>query len=248
MVEMTAVSVALVSAAVASILVLAAPRVVRALPAPVDSAATRPEVAVVVSPAPAAAGDIPPAPAYEKIAAAPWLVPAGIVISGLAAGLLGFVLGPSRVLLVLVPLVPLGYLLAVVDARTHFLPRLLVNPATLAVAVSLLLELLVTGDLGTGIRAATGFAIAGLAFWLLWFFFPGGMGYGDVRLAGLVGLVTARLGWDSFIICIYGALILAALYALGRRALGRRHPRAAAMPMGPFFIIAAWAGLLAGGL
>ncbi|MFE6508060.1 prepilin peptidase [Nocardioides sp. NPDC057764] len=240
--------VALVSAAVAGILVLAAPRVVRALPAPLDSATPPPDAADVVAPAPAAAGDVPPAPAYEQIAAAPWLIPAGLVTSALAAGLLGLAFGPDRVLLALIPLVPLGYLLAVIDARTHFLPRLLVTPATLAVAAALLLELVLTGDLDTFIRAAAGFAIAGLAFWLLWFFFPGGMGYGDVRLAGLVGLVTARLGWDSFIICIYGALLLAALYALGRRVLRRSQPRAAAMPMGPFFIVAAWAGLLAGGL
>lgn len=239
--------VALVSASAAAILVLAAPRVVRALPAPLDSI-NMTNAAVVDSPAAAAAGDIPPVPAYEQIAAAPWLVPAGVVTSALAAGLLGFVLGPDRVLFALVPLVPLGYLLAVIDARTHFLPRLLVTPATVVVAAALLLEVVVTGDLDTLIRSAAGFVIAGLAFWLLWFFFPGGMGYGDVRLAGLVGLVTARLGWDSFIICIYGALILAALYALGRRLFGRSHPRTAAMPMGPFFIIAAWAGLLAGGL
>lgn len=71
--------------------------------------------------------------------------------------------------------------------------------------------------------------IARTPFWVLWFF-GAGLGFGDVRLAALVGLVTARLGWQSFVVGIYGAQVLAVLYVLARAVVTRRSPRGQGIP------------------
>lgn len=75
------------------------------------------------------------------IANARWFLPGSVIVSAAAAGTLGLAFRADRLLVVLLPLVPIGYALAVIDARAaHLLPRRLVVPATLAVAVALVAE------------------------------------------------------------------------------------------------------------
>ena len=77
---------------------------------------------------------------YAAIAASRWFLPAGVIVSAIAAGILGVTMGAAPLLVVLVPLMPLGYALAVIDARTRLLPRSLVVPATLVVMAALTVE------------------------------------------------------------------------------------------------------------
>ena len=97
---------------------------------------------------------------------------------------------------------------------------------------ALVVEWVTIGDLEVLVRAAAGLVIARTAFWVLWFI-SAGPGFGDVRLAALVGLVTARLGWQSFVVGIYGALVLAVLYVLARAVVTRRSPRGTRHPAWP---------------
>lgn len=101
---------------------------------------------------------------------------------------------------------------------------------------------------GGVIVSGTAAGALGLAFgadWLLWFL-GSGLGFGDVRLAALVGMVTARVGWEPFVFGIYGALLLALGYALAQSAVTRRSLRGVGIPLGPFLVIGAAAGLLVG--
>lgn len=79
-------------------------------------------------------------------------MPAGAIVSAIAAGIVGVTMGADPLLVVLVPLMPLGYTLAVIDARTRLLPRRLVVPATLAVVAALVVEWVTTGDLEVLVR------------------------------------------------------------------------------------------------
>lgn len=194
-----------------------------------------------------ARGDVPRQPRAAGGAPPRWLVVAAVAVSTGAAGVLGLVLGPDRVLVGLVPLVPVAFVLAVSDVRSRLLPRGLVLSATVFVAALLILEWAVTGDLRMVLRACAGLVLARSFFWLLWFFT--GVGFGDVRLAALVGLVTARVGWEALALGLYAGLALAGFYALIHLLARRRRGRPkASVPLGPFLLAGAWIGVLGSGI
>ncbi|MCY3661817.1 MAG: prepilin peptidase [bacterium] len=118
------------------------------------------------------------------------------------------------------------------DLRTRRIPTAIVNPATAVGAATLAGAALRSGTpLRLGVAAATA-AGAYAAFAALHALNPKGLGYGDVRLSGLLGLF---LGWLG-----PAAMATAALVgALGAGAaalvlLGRRRGLGATLPFGPF--------------
>ena len=69
------------------------------------------------------------------------------------------------------------------------------------------------------------------------------MGFGDVKLAGVVGGMTAYLSWGAFLTSAFGAFLLGAVVGLVLIAVGRAGRRTA-VPFGPFMLVAAWASIL----
>lgn len=71
---------------------------------------------------------------------------------------------------------------------------------------------------------------------------PGGMGWGDAKLAGFVGLVTGLPGvlFALFVAFVSGGLVAAMLMATGRRRVGDR------VPLGPFLAFGGGVALLYG--
>jgi len=129
--------------------------------------------------------------------------------------------------------------LALIDLDVHRLPNVVVLPAYPVLAVLLALGL---GGHGL-LRAAAG------ALLLFGFFFavalvaPGGIGLGDVKLAGVVGGMTAAVSWGAFLTSAFGGFFLGALAGV-LLMLGRRAHRKTAVPFGPFMLLAAWASIL----
>ncbi|WP_318244208.1 A24 family peptidase [Oerskovia rustica] len=83
-----------------------------------------------------------------------------------------------------------GSALAVIDARTHRLPDALVLPSYPVLAVLLGLASVLVPDGGALVRAlAGGLGLYGAYFLLA--LAPSGLGFGDVKLAGLIGAVLA---------------------------------------------------------
>ncbi len=82
---------------------------------------------------------------------------------------------------------------------------------------------------------------------LLWFVRSAGLGFGDVRLAALLGLALGHLGWAEVVVGLYAALLVfgvpGLVLAVARRdrALLRR-PRA----FGPALLVGALLGVVAG--
>lgn len=224
---MSGVAVVLVSAAVAGLLVLVMPAVLRRLPEPVDD---------------------PPAVSYVELSRPEqWVVPGGVVAAAVVAGLMAWRVQPERLLVLLVPLVPVLLMLAYVDARVRLLPRLPILAATATGVVLLAGEWLATRDASVVVRGLAGLALATALFWLLWRLRRSAMGFGDVRLAALVGLVLGRLGWSHWLLGLYAGLVLFALWAIARAVL--RRDRAAMrepLPYGPFMILGMLIGTVAG--
>lgn len=181
---------------------------------------------------------------YVAIAARPGLAWKAAVASGVVLGLVGLRVGWEPVLLPTAYLVPVGVALAVVDWRTRLLPTKVIAPSYVVLPVLLVAAALLDGDTGALVRAGLGWLAAGATFFVLWFVYPRGMGYGDVRLSGLLGMVLGYLGWAELVTGLYAAFLIGGLGGLLLSAL--RIVDRKAYPFGPFMLVGAVVGLLAG--
>jgi leader peptidase (prepilin peptidase) / N-methyltransferase len=140
----------------------------------------------------------------------------------------------------------LGVMLAVavVDAKFRIVPNRIVYPALLLFGAAILL-----GDLaGARVdapRAGLGMLVYSLPLFLMALAVPHGMGMGDVKLVGLIGLVLGSLGL-AYVAVAAGVGILAGGLGAIVAVVALRYGRKAQMPFGPFLagggVVAALAG------
>lgn len=185
---------------------------------------------------------------FVQVAALPRLALWSTLGAVLIDLVIGLRLGAHPVTWVIALLVPVLVLLAVVDWRTRLLPRVVVLPATGVLLVLLVVEWAVRGETAILVRAVLAMLLARSIFWVLWFIRRAGMGFGDVRLAALLGLVLGRLGWTPWLIGMYAGLLLFAVFGVGLMVVKRdRGLLKKAFPFGPFMIAGALIGVLASG-
>lgn len=188
-----------------------------------------------------------PEPAYADLAAAPGLTTVAVVLCLLAGALVGLAVGMAGPLVYLLPLVPVGVALALVDLRTRLLPTAVVRPALVGVVLLGGLAAYLDRDPDALVRAGVATAVVFGLFFALWWIHPPGMGYGDVRLSAVLGFALGYLGWPEVLVGIYGAFLAFAVPGLvvavlrrSRAVLGR------AYPFGPFLLGGALAGVVVG--
>lgn len=164
-----------------------------------------------------------------------------IVLAGLAGPI-----EPHRIAWAAVCLVPVSALLVVVDWRRRLLPRIVVRPLTAVVVLLALIDWAARRDTDALVREACGGALAWLIFGLLWFVRRAGMGLGDVRLALPLGVLTAAVSWNAWLIGLYAGFVGFALFSLGLLLVKRdRGILKRAYPFGPFIIAGAYVGMAA---
>lgn len=152
-----------------------------------------------------------------------------------------WVSGPSWVTPAVVVLAVAGAALGVIDARTHRLPDVIVYPTT-AVVGALLVPAAAAGAFTGGpawealLRAALGFAAHAGFYLLMWLIFKGGVGLGDVKLAGVLGAVTAWWGWDAFVMGAVAPYVVGGAVAVVL-LLFRLAGRKSYMPFGPYMLL-----------
>ena len=135
--------------------------------------------------------------------------------------------------------------LSAIDLDVHRLPDRIVLPGYIVGGVSLGAAALVAGDVGALARVAAGGAIFFVFYLVLAFAYPGGMGLGDVKLAGVIGIFLGFLGWQELIVGVAAAFVLggiASAFLLIIRKAGRR----SGIPFGPWMLGGAWVGIFAG--
>lgn len=134
---------------------------------------------------------------------------------------------------------------SVVDLRVGLVPRRFLYPTLGIVALGLAAASADTGAWRSLLHAAIGGAVAFVVFYAIWWIYPKGMGYGDVRMAGLCGLALGFLGFPQLYLGFLAAFLLGALggiVALARRG-SRRFPFAPALAAGTAFGVL-WGGWL----
>lgn len=185
-----------------------------------------------------------PKEAYAAIAALPGLAWKSALAAAGAGAVIGGTQGWDWSLLLLVSLVPVSVALAVVDWRTRLLPTYLIKPAYGVAVVLVLVCFALTRDPGGPLGAVVGWAIAGGTFGVLWFVHPRGLGYGDVRLAGVLGIALGYLGIGPLLIGVYAGFLLGGVGG-GLLSVLRIVERRA-FPFGPFMLVGALAGIAFG--
>lgn len=179
-------------------------------------------------------GDDPP-PDYVALA-----TPGAGLVAGAAALLTGlFVLPhqPTHHLLVWVGYLGAGAALVWVDLRTTWLPKRLNLICLVQVLVGVVLMSAV--DWRTAVFAVAAGLLTRGFFHLVWRLGTG-LGYGDVRLAGIVGIVAGAGGVQNWLTAILMTTIIGAIWALVH-AFRRRGRPATPFPYGP----ALWLGPIA---
>lgn len=142
-------------------------------------------------------------------------------------------------------LTALGVALAMIDLDVHRLPNVLVLPGYPVSFVLLALATLASGDWFALVRGLLG-GLGLFAFYLLLaIVVPRGMGFGDVKLAGLLGLNLAWLGWGSLGVGAFAAFLIGGVWGILLIA-ARRAGRRTGIPFGPSMILGAALGIFFG--
>ncbi|MCW2538674.1 MAG: Leader peptidase (Prepilin peptidase) / N-methyltransferase [Frankiales bacterium] len=131
-----------------------------------------------------------------------------------------------------------GLALALIDVEHHRLPNAIVLPSYPVVAVLLTIAALWQHDLSSLLRALIGAAALYGLYFLLWFIHPRGMGFGDVKLAGVIGGLLAFVSWSTLIVGAFAAFLLGGVVSTAV-LLSKRGNRKTAIPFGPFMILGA---------
>ncbi|MCA1008762.1 A24 family peptidase [Rhodococcus hoagii] len=137
-----------------------------------------------------------------------------------------------------------GVALAVIDIDCKRLPNFLVVPSYPIVFVCLTAASAILDDWPALQRAAIGAAVLFGFYFLLALIYPAGMGFGDVKLAGVIGAVLAYLSYGTLLVGAFLAFLVAAL--VGVVILVTRRGRiGTTIPFGPYMIAAALIAILA---
>jgi len=140
-----------------------------------------------------------------------------------------------------------GVVLVAVDAATHRLPNRIVLPGYGVVAVLLTVAAVATASADALLRAAVAGAALFAFFAVVRSIGSGGMGGGDVKLAGLLGALLGWLGVGAVAAGVLAMFVGAGLFGLALMAVGRAGRRTA-LSFGPWMIGGAWAGTVLGGV
>jgi leader peptidase (prepilin peptidase)/N-methyltransferase len=170
----------------------------------------------------------PISPRYPLVEAATAILYVAVVVG--RDGTLDIVLG----LLLMTALVPI----TLIDLDLRLIPNAITLPASVAavVAAAVIDIGVVPEQLIAGVAAGGFFLLAALLY-------PRGMGMGDVKLAGMLGLYLGRAVAPAvFIALISGVLVGAIVIARKGAAEGRK----TAVPFGPFLALGGIVALFAG--
>lgn len=138
-----------------------------------------------------------------------------------------------------------GVALAVIDIQHRRLPNSITLPSYAVVGALLLLPAGLEGAWPDYLRAWLGALALGGAYLLLVLIYPKGMGMGDVKLAGVLGLALGWFGWPAVIVGGFLAFVLGSIGGVAVMT-ATRGGRETKIPFGPYMLVGALLGLWLG--
>ena len=137
-----------------------------------------------------------------------------------------------------------GTALALIDAATHRLPDAIVLPSYAVLALLFTATTAVTGDWHALARAIAGAGLSVLFYGAMWRVYPQGMGFGDVKLAGVLGMALGYLGWAALAVGTFAAFVVGGVVGTVL-LLATARTRRSHLAFGPFMVLGVWVALLA---
>ncbi len=179
---------------------------------------------------------------HEPISVRYPLVEAG---TGLLFGLVAWHFGISWTTPAYLYLAAISVALALIDIDVHRLPNAIVLPSYVVVPVLLAVASWGADDWPALLRAVIGGVVLYAFYFVLVLVYPRGMGFGDVKLAGILGAYLAWLGWGSLVVGAFAAFLVGGVFSIVLMATGRAG-RKSKIPFGPWMLIGCAIGVAFG--
>jgi len=174
-----------------------------------------------------------------------WRTIGAAVVTGVLCGAVALRFGVQGATLPLCIAVTLLVALSVTDLTHRLVPRRLLYPGAAVMVAGFCGVAAANGSAHALGDAAIGGAIAFAVFFAVWWFVPRGMGFGDVRLAGVIGIATGWLGllhaYLAFLVGFGTGLVFGVVSILAFRT-GRRSK----IPFAPSLAVGAVVAILFG--
>lgn len=141
-----------------------------------------------------------------------------------------------------IPLATLGVFLVGIDAVTTWLPLSVTRWLWAATGVGVLIAVILaprSERLGLALTTVLGALAVGAFFAAFWWFF-GGLGFGDVRLAPVLGAATASVSIETAVAGLLAGTLIGAAHGIVRRVRRRAGP----FPYGPALVVGSFVGLV----
>jgi leader peptidase (prepilin peptidase)/N-methyltransferase len=149
---------------------------------------------------------------------------------------------------VLVPYLVLGaagVVISAVDLAESRIPNLFLVATTAVVVALLIIAAAVSANWTGAVSALLGAAIFFGIYFIVALISPRGMGFGDVKLAFVLGAAAGYAGWDAWLIALVAGSFVGGIVALTSLFL-RRANLSTLLPFGPSMIFGAFFGIVAG--
>lgn len=164
-------------------------------------------------------------------------------------GVMAAVVGADAALPAFLYLAAIGVALWMIDLDVKRLPDAIVLPSYVVAVVLLGVAAAFSGDWDDLLRALMAMVALYAFYFVLHVVHPKGMGFGDVKLAGVLGLYLGWLGWAEVVVGGFLGFFLGGVIGI-LLLLTRRAGRKSQIPYGPYMlagalIAIAWGGALA---
>ncbi len=167
------------------------------------------------------------------------------VATGLLFAAVAWWCGPVWQLPAYLYLAAIGVALSAIDLDTKRLPNAIVLPSYGVALALLLVPAAVEGRWDSLLHAVLTGAGLFAFYFLLALVYPAGMGFGDVKLAGVLGMYLGWQAWGLAIVGTFVAFILGSVVGIAVIVLGKGG-RKTKVPFGPFMITGTFVALFWG--
>lgn len=176
-----------------------------------------------------------------------WRYPAVEAFTAASFGFIAFWQGEvSLTLLLLLIYAFFTIALALIDIDTMRLPDALLLPGTIILTVGLTVVSIINMDFSSLWRGVIAGFLMTLLYGAVWFFSGGrGLGFGDVKMAFMLGIMTGFFSWDAAVVAFIAAWMTGGFYAIFAIIAGRAK-KGSHIPFGPFLLLGSWIGIIWG--